>query len=132
MKLLWRNATDFEYLPYTGNDTDLNTDNQHTGEYQPQYGTAVTYRGNISIPGGQTSRTFYGLDTRYTHTLVMDNPDADIHEGGVVRWHGDLYDVLAVRPSLNALSAALVKQTVNHAPVQTVSPPTGQTGSEDP
>lgn len=124
MRLLRRNTTVFEYLPYDGTDTDLNENNEHTGEYQPQYGTAVEYRGNISIPSGQTNWTFYGLEDRYTHTLVMDKPNADIHEGGVVIWKGNMYDVVAVRPSINALSIALRKQTMDHP-----EPITGETGS---
>ena len=45
----------------------------------------------------------------------MDHPDEDIKETGRIRWKGELYDIRAVRPSLNALSVALRKQTTNNA-----------------
>lgn len=111
MKLLKRNTVSFEYLPFTGVETDVNADGEHTGEFHQEYGTAVTYRGNISTPSGQTEHQFYGEDIRYTHTLVMDKPDVAIDEFGIIRWNGNLYDVKAVRRSLNVFSAALRQQT---------------------
>lgn len=112
---LRRNETDFEYLPPDGEGTDLNEDGEHTGEFDPQHSEPVPCRGNISMPNGFISQNFFGTDTRYTHVLVMDDPDADISELGMIRWKGDLYAIKAVRPSLNSLSAALQKKTVNNA-----------------
>lgn len=114
MKLLLRNMTEFEYLPCDGTETDLNEHGEHTGEFHPAYGDPVTYRGNISTPSGRENQTFYGDDIRYTHTLIMDNPKVDINEYGVVRWNGDLYDIVSVKPSLNFVSIALRKQTKEH------------------
>ena len=115
MRLLRRNTTEFEYLPYTGLSSDLNEDEEHTGEFHPVYDDPVTYRGNISSPSGYVNQTFYGMDVRYTHVLVMDKPNADIRETGLIRWKGDLYDIRAVRPSINGLSVALRKQTKDHS-----------------
>lgn len=114
MKLLLKNTTLFEYKPWTGAESDLNDDGEHTGEFHPVYGDPVEYRGNISTPNGQTQQQFYGEDIRYTHTLVMDKPDADINEHGQILWKGHTYEILAVRPSLNVLSVALRRQTENH------------------
>ena len=127
MRLLKRNLTKFEYLPYTGVETDLNDENEHTGDFKPVCGDPVSYKGNISIPSGQTNLTFYGLEGRYTHTLVMDDPDADIREGGVVRWKDHSYDVIAVRPSINVLSVALRRQTEDYG-----EGPAGEPGSDEP
>ena len=110
MRLLLRNTTEFEYLPYDGVGSDLNDDGEHTGEFHPAYGKPVRYRGNISAPSGQTAHTFYGEDIRYTHTLVMDKK-VDIDEHGVIRWCGHTYEIVAVRPSLNAMSIALRRIT---------------------
>ena len=44
----------------------------------------------------------------------MDDPKADIREGGVVEWQGNLYDVVAVSPSLNVLNVALRQRTKNN------------------
>lgn len=109
MRLLRRNTTEFEYLPQDELETDLNEYGEHTGEFHPtyDYGPPVPYRGNISSPSGHTTHQFFGEEIRYTHTLVMDDPAADIKENGRIRWKGDLYDITAVRPSLNALSVAL-------------------------
>ena len=113
MRLLRRNLTDFEYLPYTGEETDLNDDGEHTGEFYPAYGEPVAMRGNISAPSGKTDQTFYGTDIQYTHVLVMEDPNTAISELGLVRWRGETYEVKAVRPSLNALSVALEQQSAD-------------------
>lgn len=115
MRLLRRNTTEFEYLPQTGETSDLNDDGEHTGEFHPVHGEPVRYRGNISTPSGQTNQQFYGEEIRYSHTLVMDKSDAPIDEMGVIRWKGDLYDITAVRRSMNVLNVALRKQTKNWA-----------------
>ena len=114
MKCLRRNKRPFEYLPYTGVDTDLDDDGFHTGEFHRQYGKPVKYMGNINTPSGNVSHTFYGDDIRYTHTLVMDDPNVKINEYGLIRFKGDLYEVKAVRPSLNSVSIALQRQTTEH------------------
>ena len=115
MKLLRRNTTEFEYLPYIGMVEEITEDGEHTGELHPGYGDPILKRGNISAPSGMVNQTFYGEDVRYTHTLVMDTPDSGLCKGGVIRWKGELYDIRAVKPSINATSAALRKQTVDHA-----------------
>ena len=115
MKCLERNKTEFEYLPYSGVESDLNEDGEHTGEFHREYGNAVKMKGNISAPSGRVNQTFYGDDIRYTHTLVMDDPNVGIKESGLIRWKGDLYEIQAVRPSLNAISFALQRQTSDYA-----------------
>lgn len=115
MKLLLRNMTDFEYLPYSGVDSDINDEGEHTGEFHHVYGDPVPMRGNISSPSGHTNQTFYGEDIRYTHTLVMDDPNAEMDEHGLIRWQNQLYDITAIRPTLNVLSVALKRHTKDYA-----------------
>lgn len=115
MKLLKRNLRKMEYLPYTGQQTDLNENGEHTGEFYPEYGDPVEFRGNIGVAAGYARQEFYGLDIRYSHFLLPEDPNMDIRETGLVRWNGELYDIVNVHPSLNVLSVALQKQTANHA-----------------
>ena len=115
MHLLRRNMTDFEYLPPDDYESDLNDDGEHTGDFNLTHGEPEPYRGNISTPSGSISQHFFGTDVRYTHVLVMEDMDAGISELGLIRWKGDLYEITAVRPSLNTLAVALRKKTVNHA-----------------
>lgn len=111
MKLLKRNLTEFEYLPYMGeSDIDPET-GLHTGDPVPQYGDPIPLEGNVSIPSQLVNPTFYGEDIRYTHTLIMEPPETEIDEYGLILWKGDLYEIRAVRPSMNFLAMALRKQT---------------------
>lgn len=112
MRLLERNATEFEYFPYDGVETDLNEYGEHTGEFHPKYGEPEVYKGNISTPSGQTMHTFYGEDIRYTHTLVMGR-DVGMNEHGIIRWKNRMYEVMAVRPSMNVVSIALRQMTAD-------------------
>lgn len=125
MKLLRRNLTEFEYLPYVGPGDDLNEFGEHTGDFSdegPQYGDPVPYKGNISAPSGKTNQTFYGEDIRYTHTLLMEDPDVDINEYGIIRWKGKLFDIVSVKPSINSVSIALRRQTEDNPDTESVQP----------
>lgn len=116
MILLKRNLKEMEYLPYEGESDIDPTTGQHTGEPVPSFGEPIPFLGNISAPSQYVNPTFYGEDIRYTHTLVMD-PHADfpVNEYGMIRYLGDLYEIRAVRPSLNYISLALRKQTKDHS-----------------
>ena len=112
MRLLRRNTTEFQYYGYTGLGSDVDEETGlHTGVWKPMYATPVTYRGTISTPDGTAEITLAGLDVRYTHILVMDDPDVDIRETGYIVWRGREYDINAVLPSLNVLSVALQQRT---------------------
>ena len=125
MKLLKRNTTEFEYFAYTGLESDLNEDGLHTGVPKPVYDDPVTYRGNISVPSGQTAQAFDGLGIRYTHVLVLDKPDIGIKEDGIIRWKGELYFIRASLPSLNVLSIALQQRTKNNGDQEIILPEQG-------
>lgn len=114
MRLLRRNTTLFQYRALAGEEEEIRN-GRHTGNMKPHYAAPVTYRGNISSPSGLATDQLFGINTQYTHVLLMDNPDAEIEESGLIEWKGAAYEIKAVRPSLNVLAVALKKQTVNHA-----------------
>lgn len=114
MRLLFRNRTEFMYYAYTGLDSDEDENGLHTGVWHPVYAEPVTFSGNISVPSGSAIQAFDGLDVRYTHVLLMDNPNADISEAGMIQWRKRMYKITAVRPSMNVLYVALLAETVNN------------------
>lgn len=115
MQLLKRNMKEMEYIPYEGESDIDPTTGHHTGEPIPQYGEPIPFMGNISTPSQYVNPTFYGEDIRYTHTLIMDPQiKFKVDEYGKVRYLDDLYKIRAIRPSLNYLSLALLKQTKDH------------------
>lgn len=115
MKLLRRNTTPFTYRALAGEEETL-VNGRHTGIMHPVYADPVEYRGNISAPSGFATDQLFGVNTHYTHVLLLDKPDADITETGLIDWKGATYEIKAVRPSLNVLAVALKKQTANNAP----------------
>lgn len=106
MKLLKRNATEFTYSEYIGKKEIIEY-GRKTGKFEKSYSEPVTYTGSISVPSGNAYQQLFGIETPYTHVLLMDNPDADIHETGIIRWKGRTYEIKAVRPSINVLAVAL-------------------------
>ena len=110
MKLLKRNTTEFTYSAYEGK-TEILNNGKHTGKFTLSYSNPVTYRGNISVPAGQVNQQWFGIDVKYTHILLMDDPEAAITESGLIQWKGKTYLIKAVRPSPNVLAIAL-SQTV--------------------
>lgn len=115
MRLLKRNTTAFEYRAYLRSE-DVLVNGLHTGNVKPVYDGPVQYRGNISAPSGFATDNLFGINTQYTHVLLMSDMNADIKEEGLVIWKEDEYDVQAVRPTMNVLAVALRKRTKNHAP----------------
>lgn len=113
MKCLRRNLAEFDYRAYAGRE-EVIVNERHTGRYEVTYADPVKYRGNISVPSGLVQNVFPGIVQDYTHVLVMDDPDADIAENGMIDWKGDTYQIMAVNPSLNVLSVALKKLTKSH------------------
>lgn len=113
MRLLRRNTTVFWYRPFVRSDEKL-LNGRHTGTYEPVYGDPIQYRGNISAPSGSVSENLFGQNIQYTHVLLMDDPDADIREDGLVEWKNGEYEIRAVRPSINVLAVALRKRTKDH------------------
>ena len=116
MKLLQRNLTEFEYLPNLGS-IEILDGGKHTGRYDTVYGAGVPYKGNIGVPGGYNQHQMFGIVTDYSHVLLMDDPNADIREGGKIRWKDAEYEIRAVVPSLNVLSVALKKITAQSSAV---------------
>lgn len=116
MRLLKRNCTTAEWIPYDSVGDDLDEFGRHTGEPKPTYGSPVTLeRVNISTPSGRVNQTFYGQDVRYTHTMLLERTVNGMTEHDRIRWKDELYEIMAVRPSLNVTAVAMRKLTVNHA-----------------
>lgn len=129
MKTLKRNQRDFEYIPFIDAGSDIDENGDHTGDYdEPHYGNPIPYKGNISVPSGQAVNMFYGREIRYTHVLVMDKPEEEFNEQGIIRWQGKLYEIKAVMESINSFSAALRQMSPGEI---TIPDPEPQT-EEDP
>ena len=109
MRLLHRDTTEFTYSAFAGK-TEILKDGKHTGKFELTYADPVSYTGNISIPYGQAQQQLFGIDTRYTHVLLMDDPEVPMREDGIIECNGVKYDIKAIRRSHNVLSVALIER----------------------
>jgi len=109
MRLLKRNLTEFTYTALEGK-TEILKDGKRTGRFELSYSEPVPYEGNISTPSGLAQQQLFGIDTRYSHVLLMEDPETDIRIDGLIQWKGKTYEIRAIRPSLNVLSIALMER----------------------
>lgn len=114
MRMLKRQETEFEYMPYYGK-TEILDDGRHTGRYGLRLGGRETYRGNLAMPTGYVQATWFGIDKDYSHILIIADPKADIKEEGIIECEGNTYVIQAVRPSINFLSIAMRRVTKEEA-----------------
>lgn len=110
MRLLKRTLTSFTYQPYVAKAEKLNN-GRHTGTYDVEYGEPVSYEGHIAPPYGTAHAQMFGQETRFTHVLMMDDPNVDISEQGIIAWGRHTYEVMAVRRSLNFTQIAIRQRT---------------------
>ena len=114
MRLLKRNCTTATYYPYSGFITGTNAYGQHTGENKVVYGDAVKLRRvNLSTASGYASQNLFGKDTPYTYVLLVDDLDAGIEEHGLIVCEEQVFEITAVRKSLNVVSVALKKSKLS-------------------
>lgn len=111
MTLQYINTQTFQYKAYLGK-TEALSNGRHTGHQTLSYDDPVEYEGNISVPYGYVAQQMFGQDIRYTHILLMEDPNADIKESGLIICNGHQYEIQAVRPSLNYLAVALKRKTL--------------------
>lgn len=112
MKLLKRNCVQVGYRRYMGK-TEVLSDGRHTGQYDIQYDDPVWFSGNLSVPSGQVSNQMYSIVADYTHVLLLDLTDTGIEEDGLIVKGDDVYEIKAVRESMNVTSIALKKRPRN-------------------
>lgn len=110
MRLLEMLKTDFAYREYMGK-AELLKDGKHTGVFEPTYSSAVMMRGHMGPAAGEAQAKMFGIETRFTHVLMMDEPVVPIKESGLIDWNGKSYEVLAVRRTLNYVAIALRERT---------------------
>ena len=106
MRLLRRDTTLFELHAYDGKQEILD-DGRHTGRYEVAYKDPVIMRGNISVPSGYVQDRWFGIETDYTHVLLMHDANVGIHEAARIVWKGDTFEIQAVKPTKTVLAVAL-------------------------
>ncbi len=68
-------------------DDDGNEYFLESGEYEPLYGPAYEFKGNISMSGDKSKEAEYGIDTSdYDAVLILDKNAIDITETSRI-WH---------------------------------------------
>ena len=93
-------------------------DGKHTGRFAPAYGDPVSVEGNMDLPNGFVQNQLFGINTDYTHVLLIaktpaetEGPTNRFEESGLIDWRDNSYQIMAIRESLNVIALALQKLT---------------------
>ena len=100
MRCLDINKTSFFYANLLSTEDQTDEDGLYTGETKHNYTEPTKKEGNISPAAGVATSEIFGIDTNYTHVLVMDDPECDLDELSIL-WvcntpHEGLKDVNGV------------------------------------
>ena len=107
MRTLKRNKVQVSYALYSGKTEVQNTDGTYTGEWTKTYASPVTLMANIAPATGNASIEPFGVDTDYTHIMVVEGVDAPLTEETIVLYNGQSYRVVRIAKSLNHIRYAL-------------------------
>ena len=87
MRSLNKNKRQLYYALYVGDEPIVDEYGNETGESQPIYGSAISYRGNISSASGEDAVQAFGSFTNYSRVLCVADVNCPITEQTVV-WFG--------------------------------------------
>lgn len=126
MRLLKRNSIRIFYANYLGKSPVVDANGYQTGEYTVNYSNPVEIKANVSSARGEVTTRQFGDNENYDRVIVMAGSDSPIDESSIL-WIDTLptleadgttktphdYIVKQVAPSLNSVSIAVSKVTVN-------------------
>jgi hypothetical protein len=107
MRTLKRNKVEVTYALYDGKAEIQNSDGTYTGEWEKTYSEPVTLMANVAPATGNASVEPFGVDTNYSHIMVVEGTDCPIAEETIVLYNGQTYRVVRVAKSLNHIRYAL-------------------------
>lgn len=107
MRTLKRNKVEVTYALYDGKAEIQNSDGTYTGEWEKTYSEPVTLMANVAPATGNASVEPFGVDTNYSHIMVVEGTDCPIVEETIVLYNGQTYRVVRVAKSLNHIRYAL-------------------------
>lgn len=107
MRTLKRNKQKVWYWLFKGESEIVNSNGLRTGELEKTYYEPQLVMSNISPAAGNADVEGFGIETEYSHIMVVEN-DSEIKEDTIV-WVGDdpttategFYRVVRVAKSLN-------------------------------
>ena len=84
MRCLVKNKTPFFYATVLSETDVLDEDGLYTGETEITYSDPVQAKGNISPASGSALAEVFGIETKYSKVIVMDDINFPITETSIV------------------------------------------------
>lgn len=119
MRTLKRNQVKVWYKLLTGEEEIVRINGLRTGEFFKTYSEPTYVMANVAPATGNASIEPFGIETNYTHIMLVQGTDCPIDETSIL-WIGEdepvYYMVVRVMKSLNhiryALNVAEVQSTI--------------------
>lgn len=111
MRLLKRNQRRVIHAEFIGKTEEIR-DGLFTGEWIKEYTEPVETKMTISAARGQTSSQIFGIETKYTKTMITDDINCPITESSLIwidipSFEDPNYKVVAIARSLNFITYAI-------------------------
>lgn len=114
MRTLRRNKIKVWYVLYQGETEITDSLGNYTGEWEKTYSEPILLMANVAPATGATSIEAFGVDSDYTHVMVVEGTDCPLDEESQV-WIGDdptnatdgFFKIVRVAKSLNHIRYAL-------------------------
>lgn len=120
MRTTHRDKRTVYYASYEGVTEIVNSNGEHTGEYEVHYTTPVKARMNVSGGRGAADVAMFGFDSAYARSIVTDDLDTPFNEE-MVFWIENNpqtephdYRVVGVSRTINQVVIALAEVHVTH------------------
>ena len=103
------------YAFYEGTTEIINSDGEHTGEYEVHYSTPIKARMNVSGGRGAADVAMFGFNSAYARSIVTDDLDTPFNEETVFWIETDPdtephdYRVVGVSRTINQVVIALTE-----------------------
>lgn len=120
MRTLQRNKRPVAYAFYEGVTEIINSDGEHTGEYEVSYSTPIKTVMNVSGGRGAADVAMFGFDSAYARSIVTDDLDTPFNTETVFWIETDPdtephdYRVVGVSRTINQVVIALAEVHVTH------------------
>ena len=120
MRVSQRDKRPVAYAFYDGVSEIINSDGEHTGEYEVHYSTPIKTVMNVSGGRGAADVAMFGFDSAYARSIVTDDLETDFNTETVfwIDTNPDTephdYRVVGVSRTINQVVIALAEVHVTH------------------
>lgn len=107
MRGLKRNEGDIRFIPFLGNEDEVDANGLLTGAKVKRYGPCEKITGSVSDASGQVSQQIFGSALEYDYLILSHDKGLAVKEDDLIVLGDRTCVVKRISPSLNVLAIAV-------------------------